>query len=65
MRVNIEGKWYDSRDTAIVVKIDKQELGHINSIQRSPENEDVPRVYASFPDDWGSPDEMRAYMKDE
>jgi hypothetical protein len=56
MRVKIGHQWFDSKNTPICIQYSDGEREQINN------NPGPQRKYAVFPEGWGSPDEMRAWM---
>lgn len=58
MRVKVDDKWYDAQAHPICIQYNDGERKQI------ADNPGPERKYAQFPDDWGSPDEMRAWMSD-
>ncbi len=56
MRVKVGDQWHDSKETPICIQYNDGEREQINS------NAGANRKYAQFPDYWGTPDEMRAWM---
>ena len=56
MRVKIGDTWHDSKDVPLCIQYSNAEREQINA------NAGLKGKYAQFPDGWGSPDEMRAWM---
>ncbi|WP_339745573.1 hypothetical protein [uncultured Maricaulis sp.] len=61
MRVKIGDQWFDSIEQPICVQLSEAEIDHFERLVIS--GDDAPeRKFASFPDDWGSSEEMLAWM---
>lgn len=59
MRVKINETWYDSEDTAIVLQVTEEEQTGISQLKGPI------RKVASFPNGFGSLDEMKDYMRED
>ena len=59
MKVKVGNTWYDSETIPICIQISEREQEHISKLDRSLTKQGK---YASFPDGWGTSEEMRAWM---
>lgn len=60
MRVKIGDTWHDSKNEPICLDVSPLELSQIASMDQSKDSE---LKYASFPDGWGSTEQMYAWME--
>lgn len=62
MRVKVGNEWHDSCDEPICIQVSEGEQEQIGSMDRelAPNGK-----YAVIPDDWGTEEEMRAWLRSE